>query len=1319
MALRFAAALGPWFALAPAVAWDHPEEGQFIARRYVASDYGASGGAWAFTQAPNGDQFIGTDRIFLSRGWWRVTTVETPLTREFKALDADPDGIVWAGAVGELGYLRQNEMGDYDYQSLRKQFMHTNGGQPPESMLAVVGLGSGRAIFCSTTGLHHWNGQNFSHRRLSGTTPPQPLRPKPGLLWLYHDELGVVNPAGDLTRPVLPVHELPGPVTWMIAPLAESQSPSPHDAVDDGWLLGTRDAVYVRQSARWLLLPRLTAEIAEARATVALPLTDEAFAIATQRRGVIIASRDDSVLGRLSQEQSLGDNQVLALRAAVGDEVWVGTSVGWSRLSSPRMVSLIPADEAGRSSAAVRSVVRHEGRLHVATARGAWVLEPGTNIEGRARLSLLPAPPAPLWHLDSLDGMLLAGGVGGIWRWDGSIWSQALATRGDVLHLTLSRNGAHVHFTEGTHLRRATRLGNGQLQIDSWLLELEDTPVSLVEDPHGNLWLSTALGRVVFVRPHTAVDAVKIFRAGEELPALLQRPRLGLLADSVLLYTEDGVFRYEPAQAKFIEAPEFRGMRVLAFSQSEDADRLFWALERRNTSGSQVYFATVQPKADKWEVAPLAVSNLASAGRPEVMLVDPDHSALWIGGARNLMRIGPDGLRAALPPGPTRLVSVSAVVGRRAQQAGAPKDTNLLSLPIQSDRVKLPSDTQSVRFTLSSSPNRDGSEVFFETQLVGLESEWSPPIGGYREFTGLAAGKYEFRVRAIDRTGRTGPMLSYRFRRQAAWYARWPAWLAYAAALGGIVTLGMRWRLRQLRRQNETLNRIVNERTRELAMANSAKMEFLASISHEIRNPLNGITGLVTLLSQASLAPRERELAQSLSACAASLRRVFEEVLDFARLEQGRVAIIPSRFELRPLLEDVACVFAAEADQRGCRILVETPADAPELFGDESKIRTIVSNFVANALKYAPGTPIEISAATEWEGAMFAVALQVHDRGPGIPAEEQELIFRKFARGSSAEIQREPGAGLGLATCQALARLLGGSIGVESTPGDGATFYLQLRLPAAAGNENQNAMLPSPPAPPGVIGGTALLIEDQPYNQLVTRSILERVGYNVRVASTGTEARQQIARGGFSLALVDWDVPGAKGDELARLIRDEPDGAQIIIVAVTAHDAPEVREQCLQAGMDGFVLKPLDESLLLLTLRSVREHLPTSLGTARGGARLPDFTVFDYLGRNEPHATDEAIRDYLRELDSEMRGLDAAFAAGQAEEIARRAHRLRAHASIVRAGRLQSAAQLLQDRAREQPLDAIQSARRELQAEVDALTAQLHEWRRRRSAAPS
>jgi len=277
----------------------------------------------------------------------------------------------------------------------------------------------------------------------------------------------------------------------------------------------------------------------------------------------------------------------------------------------------------------------------------------------------------------------------------------------------------------------------------------------------------------------------------------------------------------------------------------------------------------------------------------------------------------------------------------------------------------------------------------FETKLVGLDSRWNPPdTYGIRDYYRLPSGRYEFWVHCVDVLGRAGPSTSYRFRQLAPWHRRWPAWTAFGALAAGAIWGGYRWRARRLRRQNEQLNRMVEERTRELSLANSAKMDFLASISHEIRNPLSGVTGLVAILRTSALGARESELARSLDACARSLRRVFDEVLGFARLEQGHVSLHVRPFRLRELLEEIVSVSAAEAALRGNRLTLRLDPPDAAFLGDDGKIRTIIGNFVTNALKYAPGKPVEIEAHFETQGAdRMLVSIQVCDDGPGIPSE--------------------------------------------------------------------------------------------------------------------------------------------------------------------------------------------------------------------------------------------------------------------------------------------------------------------------------------------
>jgi signal transduction histidine kinase len=253
----------------------------------------------------------------------------------------------------------------------------------------------------------------------------------------------------------------------------------------------------------------------------------------------------------------------------------------------------------------------------------------------------------------------------------------------------------------------------------------------------------------------------------------------------------------------------------------------------------------------------------------------------------------------------------------------------------------------------------------------------------------------------------------------------------------------------------------VNERTRELSLSNTAKSELLESLSHEIRRPLNGIVSLISRLDQTGLTSAQREHARLLARASESLSRAFDELLNFSQLDYGMVQVEARPFALRDVLDRVLVDHAA--DRRPPAVtFAEDFVDG--FVGDDLKLETIIGNFVANALKYAGGAPVEIHASTTAAAldGFVDLLVEVSDGGPGIPEEEQEIIFKRFIRGSRAKSSGVPGTGIGLATCRGMARLLGGSVGVESPAerarqngwqGPGATFFVRIplrRLPARA-----------------------------------------------------------------------------------------------------------------------------------------------------------------------------------------------------------------------------------------------------------------------------
>jgi signal transduction histidine kinase/CheY-like chemotaxis protein/HPt (histidine-containing phosphotransfer) domain-containing protein len=760
----------------------------------------------------------------------------------------------------------------------------------------------------------------------------------------------------------------------------------------------------------------------------------------------------------------------------------------------------------------------------------------------------------------------------------------------------------------------------------------------------------------------------------------------------------------------FAPVPELAGWVGVVAAGRPGSATGYWISQCLGTLGEGAPYALLRiTVADggrgalRWE--PLRVGGIDFID--EVTSLDltdgADGPVIWIGGKGGLLRARLDQLRVSSNPRPLQLRTVQTAGEGAPWLELAPRGPPLLRPGFRG-----------ISFGFSAAQPMEVTPlaVYYQTRLAPIEPDWSPPGHLHeRDFTGLAPGRYTFLARRVDRYGRAGEPVSYPFAVAAPWYARWPALVG-----GGLVlaTAGwglLRWRLRRLRAQRDRLDRLVAHRTRELELSNTAKSEFLENISHEIRNPLNGIVGLVNLLQPARLAPAEREVAQSLKASADHLRRVSEEVLDFSQLESGYVTVEHRPFALASTLGQVVELHAGTARAKGTTISLQVPADdGHEFLGDAAKLRTIVGNFLGNALKYAPGSPVEVRADwTEDADGTVQLFVAVTDRGPGLPVEEQELVFQKFVRGSGAKAAGATGSGFGLAICRTLARRMGGNVGVESPvgagsggrPRAGASFHVWLplrRVPAGpAGDRREPAE-----APAGAPVELALVVDDEAYNRTVLAGIARELGYEPMAAPTAAAALEGAGRPGVAVVFLDLDLPDGRGDEVARRLRARPGGGGLVIIATTGHDSAAARERCAAAGMDGFLLKPFD-------LDAVRRALAEVTGQRDQEARRRAFEL--YARGGAAGASDPAAA-FLRAIAAEVAALRAGAAGDDRAAIHGAAHRLRSLAALVRARDLQRAAvQLEQQSAAMSPgerapwIDEAIAGAERLRAELSARTA--------------
>lgn len=514
--------------------------------------------------------------------------------------------------------------------------------------------------------------------------------------------------------------------------------------------------------------------------------------------------------------------------------------------------------------------------------------------------------------------------------------------------------------------------------------------------------------------------------------------------------------------------------------------------------------------------------------------------------------------------------------------ASVARDGSRIAVPLDSGTLVLRWDDRDLRIrarTLSySSPARNWHE-FALTNRDGARLSRTGP-GGVREFEWLAPGFYSLHVRGGGGDSDMGELAKpLTIIVDAPPWNRWWAWTLYLAC-GLALMLGFATIAHQRQRRAMTM-RLAQQQSALAVEASQAKTEFMATLGHELRTPMTGVLGMAELLAQTPLDTVQHGYVDAVRRSGTLLLRLINETLDLTRIEARRLVLESECLPVRATVREVVDLAAAAAREKHLVLDASVAGDVPErIRGDATRIRQILQNLLNNAVKFTDRGGIAVAVSRQAGHIVFDVS----DTGPGLSDELRSRLFRRFEQGASP--QRKQGAGLGLAICRELTTLMGGSIEVDSALGRGSRFRVRLPLTECTCVSPAPALPSCQPVPGRRL--RVLLVEDDATVAEVIVELLRRRGHEITHASDGLAGLTELSCRPYDLMLLDLDLPGIDGFEVARMVRRMDGMEQLPIVAVSARSVGDEASATRAAGINGFVRKPMSGADLDAVLEAPR-----------------------------------------------------------------------------------------------------------------------------------
>lgn len=1191
--------------------------GSPIAIPYSTAGLGRDTKVWCAVEDGAGVMYFGGDRLYRNDGdHW--TAYDMGNNYAIRSLSFSNDGRLWAAGFNELGWFAQNGTGHWDFHSLRAQL-------PPHlgdlgDVWYVYATESG-AIFISDSHVLRWNGTEFKiahydvRRRLISFRHDNAV-------FLYSHSAGLERIGQNETQTIIAPEIIGDNAVFGLG------------SFNHNLVLLTANGVGVIQNGELRFIDeQLTNYLKRNIVTTVTSLPDGTYAIGTLKGGIALVGTDLTMMSNINARSGISDVIYSLYRTKAG-RLWATTNTKLFNLPSVSLTSFFEQEPIIDRN--ITGLATEKERLFALTNEGVFRLED----ERFVKL-------API-NGHGRDISTIAGGV-------------FAATTYSVVEIVAGESREIFPVVRGAFkIRASTSQGKIRLSIDRQIVdftpkskqtevlvdELPDLAANFVTDARGRLWISTASKSLLVAAP-SAKGPVAAESAGlhHGFPTSDGYTQVAKIDDTIIGINAGSAYWLNPITDRFEPIAEFPAGNTLAISDEDAAGRVWVALEGQRTN-MPMRLGHLERTTEGVAWIPHTVAGLAKVGTPRALQIQQtaEGDILWIAGTGGLLQIKRPGEFVAITP---RQPILSAVVRRSAEAAPEAIDD------------RLPYSTRRIYLQFGSGEFALRDTLRYQTMLEGVDDSWSTPSNTAElELANLREGDYTFKVRLLSDTGLASEPTELRFAIAPPWWRTPYAYGGYVLGFGFVLTGLYQLRVRTIRRRSLVLETTVRERTAELEKANAAKTEFVASMSHEIRNPMNGIIGSAHALADTPLNDQQREIVGTLRNCATFLSSLVEDVLDFSSIEAGVFNVQQQPYNPAGVLEAVSTMLATHAMEAGAHFDIEVDTSLPaRLLGDPARIQQIVVNYATNALKFSGGGRVRLSTYAENGQVVFAVS----DNGPGISQDEQTVLFTRFSRLKAARNAGITGTGLGLSVCRAVAERMNGSVGVSSQPGRGATFFLRLPLvPAAAAISAETIKIL-----PKFEGSRALIVEDLPYNAQILGAMLGKYGFTIDLAANGKDALRLLTEHTYDTVFLDYDLPDINGLEVARRMREMAHDPKPLVIATTAYSTVQDREACLKAGMDIFLSKPITPEKLRQALGQITAPARRINPQPAAAQRSLNLQMLKYLAGDDPKQLWHEITRYLDSVAESHDEVITALRTLNRPTLGRAAHRVLSHARMV------------------------------------------------------